>query len=434
MVLPGNVNKASGLKAALTELRLSPHNVVGIGDAENDQIFLNSCGCGVAVRNALDSVKANADFVVADHGAGVVELANLLTRTDLASAQLRVANVQPVLGERTHNTPLRLAQREVVLITGSSGAGKSTVVTALLEQMCDAALQFCVIDPEGDYARVRAAVVVGDPKQEPRISEVLALLAQPTNNVVANLLAIDPTERPLFLTRLIPELTKLRAETGRPHWIILDEAHHCLPARWEPAAVTLPRELFGTIAVTVHADELAPDFLDLVTTVVGVGESAPRAIARFCAAAGRALLSSAAEPPGPGQIQVLRRDTVETIAAAKPKDKQERHRRKYAEGELGDDKSFYFRGPQGALNLRAQNLSTFLQIAAGVDDETWLHHLREGAYSGWFQDAIKDEALAVQARAIEQNRLLSAAESRAYIKEAVERRYTAPAKGLSGGA
>ena len=61
---------------------------------------------------------------------------------------------------------------------------------------------------------------------------------------------------------------------------------------------------------------------------------------------------------------------------AKPKERQKRHARKYAEGELGEDRSFYFRGPEATLNLRAQNLSTFLQMAAGVDDRTWLHHLR----------------------------------------------------------
>jgi hypothetical protein len=47
VVLPGNVNKAWGLKSALKPLCLSPHNVVGIGNAENDQVFLSACGCAV---------------------------------------------------------------------------------------------------------------------------------------------------------------------------------------------------------------------------------------------------------------------------------------------------------------------------------------------------------------------------------------------------
>jgi HAD superfamily hydrolase (TIGR01484 family) len=75
MVLPSGINKGTGLAAALRELGLSPHNVVGIGDAENDHAFLNLCGCAVAVANALPALKERADLVTrGDHGAGVVEL------------------------------------------------------------------------------------------------------------------------------------------------------------------------------------------------------------------------------------------------------------------------------------------------------------------------------------------------------------------------
>src|SRR5262249_55575739 len=63
MVLPPGVNKASGLVAALVELELSPHNVVGVGDAENDHAFLSICGCRVAVANAIERIKENADVV-----------------------------------------------------------------------------------------------------------------------------------------------------------------------------------------------------------------------------------------------------------------------------------------------------------------------------------------------------------------------------------
>src|SRR5205823_7782716 len=75
MVLPGGVNKASGLLAALKEMGLSAHNVVGVGDAENDHAFLSLCECSAAVANALPTVKETADITTrADHGAGVVEL------------------------------------------------------------------------------------------------------------------------------------------------------------------------------------------------------------------------------------------------------------------------------------------------------------------------------------------------------------------------
>src|ERR1051326_5079677 len=75
MVLPGNVDKASGLKVAMRELGLSGEDVVGVGDAENDHAFLNVCGWSVAVANALESLKARADIVTqGSRGAGVEEL------------------------------------------------------------------------------------------------------------------------------------------------------------------------------------------------------------------------------------------------------------------------------------------------------------------------------------------------------------------------
>jgi len=75
MVLPASVNKATGLHAALEELGISSQDVVGIGDAENDEAFLAMCGYEVAVANALDSLKAHVDRVtVAKDGAGVHEI------------------------------------------------------------------------------------------------------------------------------------------------------------------------------------------------------------------------------------------------------------------------------------------------------------------------------------------------------------------------
>jgi hydroxymethylpyrimidine pyrophosphatase-like HAD family hydrolase len=75
MVLPAGVNKASGLRAALQELNLSPECVVGVGDAENDRVFLEICGCFAVVANALSGLKQHADIVTADaEGQGVVEL------------------------------------------------------------------------------------------------------------------------------------------------------------------------------------------------------------------------------------------------------------------------------------------------------------------------------------------------------------------------
>ncbi len=104
------------------------------------------------------------------------------------------------------------------------------------------------------------------------------------------------------------------------------------------------------------------------------------------------------------------------------KAERRRHQRNYAEGELSPEQSFYFRGPENKLNLRAQNLSTFLQLADGIDDETWLFHLKRGDYSNWFDNTIKDADLAQAARQIEKES--DPTQARASMREAMEHRYT----------
>ena len=95
MVLPSGVNKATGLAAALQELRLSPRNVVGVGDAENDQAFLNICGCSAAVGNALPSLKRQVDWVLkGSHWRGVLQLTQKLIDDDLSFLDARVTRRQ----------------------------------------------------------------------------------------------------------------------------------------------------------------------------------------------------------------------------------------------------------------------------------------------------------------------------------------------------
>lgn len=85
MILPIGVDKTSGLQAALAKLNLTPEEVVGVGDAENDTAFLKLCGYAVAVGNALPEVKAQMDFVTAaSRGAGVVELIDRLLQSESA--------------------------------------------------------------------------------------------------------------------------------------------------------------------------------------------------------------------------------------------------------------------------------------------------------------------------------------------------------------
>ena len=431
MVLPAGVNKATGLAAALERMRLSPLNVVGIGDAENDHAFLSACGCAVAVANALPMVKEDAAIVTkASRGGGVAELIGRLVADDLADVATAVAHQRVALVREPDGSVIDLHPFSGnLLIAGTSGGGKSTLATGLLERLAECGFQFCVIDPEGDYAGLDGAVTVGDAKTPPSLREAMELLEEPGNSVVVDLTGIDLAERPRVFAELIPELSKLRSQTARPHWLLIDEAHHMLPSVLGTASVSLPRELAASIMVTVRPDLVALPALEAVRLVLMVGADASMALRSFCRRTGDVVPQIDDRPLEHDEAILWDRESaaVQRVRTIRPHAQRLRHSRKYAEGELGEDKSFYFRGPEGRLNLRAQNLVLFLQLAEGVDDGTWLHHLRAGDYSRWVRDAINDQELAAEVAGIEGDESLSAAESQKRVKTAIERRYTAPA-------
>jgi HAD superfamily hydrolase (TIGR01484 family) len=429
MVLPSGVNKATGLAAALEDLQLSAHNVVGIGDAENDHAFLRAVGVGVAVANALPKVRETADHVTnGARGAGVRELIEALISQD--AAMLDTARQRIEIGaDDGSGAVMHLSPRGgSILLTGTSGIGKSTLATALTERFVEQGFQFCVLDPEGDYEELEDVLVVGDAKSPPNSREIFDLLSKPSNNVAVNMLGIKTGERPNAFAKLLPELAALRARTARPHWLIIDEAHHLLPHARDGTSFALPKSLSATILITVHPDLVSRDVLAGVDTVLALGPESDKVVESFCAAVAEDVPEGVVPPPE-NKVLYWNRSAGEParpISVERPRQERKRHSRKYAEGDLGDN-SFYFRGTDGALNLKAQNLMMFLQIAEGIDDRTWEHHLRAGDYSAWFRNKVKDKGLAEEAAIIEDDDSLDPHKSRAAIAEAVRRRYTAPA-------
>jgi len=429
MVLPAGVNKASGLTAALAELHLSPHNVVGVGDAENDEAFLNICGCSIAVANALEAVKAKVDWVTeSSRGAGVQEVVASLIDTDLHDVPLRrSANI--LLGTSHDGAEIRAEWRgEVVLLAGSSGSGKTTFICSLLEQIAASGLQVVIVDPEGEYEGIADAISLGDTKSPPALSSMIQILSEPNRNVSLNLLAIPLAERPAFAAEAMARVDDLRLRLGRPHWVVLDEAHHLFPAALNHLPPAMPRVGTGFIMVTTQPRQLLPAAVEAVDIAVGVGESPAEIIAQVAKAHSHALPGVQEHKLEVGEGLLWRvggKDGPQYVRLSSPQQLHQRHKRKYVEGHLGEDTSFYFRGPDSKLNLRADNLQTFLQMAEGVDDDTWRYHLHQGDITTWFKDVIKDDDLAAEVLPLEKEADLPPKESRARIREIIERRYIA---------
>ena len=426
MVLPSGVNKATGLAAALDELRLSPHNVAAIGDAENDHAFLQFCGCDAAVANALPPLREKAHLVMQQpRGRGVAEFVRRIEKDN--GALMPAERHSVVLGTANGHEISLPAFGRTVLIAGRSGIGKSKTATALMEDMGAKKFQFCVFDPEGDYRELENAICVGDTKMPPSQEEICKLL-EAGDNVVINTLGIAVPDRPAFFKQIFPKIFGLRARLARPHWLIFDEAHHVLPADREGADAAMPDDFGAAILITVHPEAVSTASLKTVETVIAIGPHAPETISAYCKKTGRKT-PHGIKAPGDDEVLYWKVEEADPmpVRVRKPQQEHKRHTRKYAEGTLPEQQSFYFRGPENRLNLRAQNTTIFLQIAQGVDDATWEYHLRKGEYSRWFRDFIKDEELADEIAAIEEDRSLSPEQSRERIADAVKQRYTAPA-------
>jgi HAD superfamily hydrolase (TIGR01484 family) len=430
MILPAGVNKATGMKYALRKLGLSAHEVVGIGDSENDHSFLDRSECAATVSDAVSSIRELAAIVTkGENGAGLSELIDELIATDLCRLHGRLPNNLVAIGRCANGTPVTVAPYGLnILIAGPSGSGKSTVTAGIVERLINEAYQLCIIDPEGDYGTLQDVITLGNQNHAVSVNEVLSILDDPQITLNVNLLGIPLADRPEFFGQLFPTLQAMRTRTGRPHWIVLDEAHHMLPTNWAHLDQALPHNLGETILVTVHPDHLPPVVLSLVDAVIAVGPSPDETMQKFADVIARPLVWPAGlcHQSGTAVVWFPRKDeapfSIEIIPGTA---ERARHHRKYAEGNMRYH-SFYFRGPGNRHNIKAQNLAIFSQIADGIDEDTWLFHLHRRDYSRWFRTSVKDHYLAEQAELIEQRRDLQPSETRMLIRSLIEARYTLP--------
>lgn len=71
-LLPKGASKGDGLRALADIMGVDMKNTIGIGDNENDIELVKTAGTGIAVANAIDSIKAAADFITLDNNSSAV--------------------------------------------------------------------------------------------------------------------------------------------------------------------------------------------------------------------------------------------------------------------------------------------------------------------------------------------------------------------------
>jgi hydroxymethylpyrimidine pyrophosphatase-like HAD family hydrolase/energy-coupling factor transporter ATP-binding protein EcfA2 len=435
MLLPGGVTKGTGVTAALAALELSPHNMVGIGDAENDHAFLSICECAVAVADAVPALRERADYVTRAMAAqGTVEFIEEHVLDDLVQIVPRLARHQLALGERSDGTTVAVAAHGTrLLITGPSASGKSTLTGVLAERLLESHRSLLLLDPEGDYrtlSDLEGVMVFGGKGEQalPAPEELTQLLRHFRTSVVLDLSAMTMAEKVAYATTVLAVVATVRSSTGLPHWLVIDEAHHVLPAQGAPGADFVHPGAEGLALITLDASALAASVRPLVNVVASTELAALRAGVR-------AVQASRAARGGPPEVEGPDLERGEAaLAWLEPEPRtarfrvtrrrlhHRRHLRKYTEGELPPERSFFFRGPVGALNLRAANLARFVELAEGVDEPTWAHHLANREYSGWIREMIKDPGLADEVAAIE-SATMTPADSRRQVLERVRGRY-----------
>lgn len=386
MVLPAGVTKGTGLAAALADLNLSLHNAFAVGDAENDLSLLEAAEVGVAVGNAVGSVRQHADLVLeAADGEGVAEL----LRGPYVSGVRRLCPPRRWVGIGTFDdgTPARVPGSQArILVTGPSGAGKSFLVGLMAERWIMAGYTVLVVDPEGDHVALEQlsnvrVVDAGDYLPQP--VDLLAWLTHPLTSVVLDLSRLRDDEKVDYLERLRLVGQAAREETGLPHWVVLDEAH--LPAsrqadddwHWSPRGGYLLASFMPTLIPAAElecADVVLQFHGDPDLTGLRLGE--PR----------RATMRIGGDEVRPFNVGDRRTAHV-------------RHRHKYADLPLPENRRFYFR--VRGEPLVAGTLNEFRTAVRHLDPDVLEFHLQRGDLSRWLDTTIADKDLAAHVSALE---------------------------------
>jgi hypothetical protein len=143
-----------------------------------------------------------------------------------------------------------------------------------------------VIDVEGDYGAVAKAVSLGSPSRPPTANEILKLLQGADKSVVVNLSGLPDGDRRPFATALMPKLAELRARSGHPHWVVIDETHHLVPADGASGEL-LPRgDGESVLHITERPSLVTREVLQAASLFIAVGAGAQALLDEFCQVSG----------------------------------------------------------------------------------------------------------------------------------------------------
>ncbi len=380
MILPRDVSKASGLEYAVEALGGSLHTTLAIGDAENDIAMLLSCEIGAAVGGSVEPLVRDADVVAAaSNGEGVAEILRGPIFTE--GQRVHPARWHITVGTDPTGRPLSLPASQVnILVGGPSGSGKSYIAGLLAEKLIELGYDMLVFDPEGDYATLAELPGVISVGQHaiPEPDDLIAFLRR-RGSLVVDLSAHSTEHRERFLRRFGPPLAEFRNKTGRPDWVLVDEAQVPYNQHSRLAVFHQP-SLYSHLIVSYQVGQLDQQVLDGIDiTVTPTGDDSTALISRK-------------DDTSPGVVVKLARRQLGHL----------RHQHKYTSWGVPAERGFWFRdGPGPANGAVAHNLEELKRMLPSCSDDALRHHASGHDFSRWVDNVFADHDLAAEMAIVE---------------------------------
>ena len=390
-------------------MELSSHDVLALGDAENDLALFDACGFSACPGDSVAAVRARADWVLPG-GAGADVAKAILG--DILGGRLLIPpsprhRIALGWGGAT-GEPVTVAARGVnVLIHGNTHSGKSWLAGALMERLVSAGYSVCVIDPEGDYrvlSRVpgTAWTQVGEPADVDRA--LGALERDPSASAVLDVATLPHREKVMVVEGALRRIRDMKRRGGRPHWVLLDEAHYLLHEDGV-GDDTLGLRDRGFCIVTYRPRWLRPSVASAIDVWMFARTTDKNELAYL-----QAILS--AQPDAEtisetlphlrqGEFLLVDRDPASggratTFIAAPRQTVHVRHVKKYVDSMVPPGREFLFRDSDGHVRASANSLQSFRAVVRTVPDDVLAHHGRRGDFARWVADVFRDGELARQ--------------------------------------
>jgi hydroxymethylpyrimidine pyrophosphatase-like HAD family hydrolase len=413
MVLPQAISKGAGLREALATLRLSVHNAIAIGDAENDHDLLATCELGVAVSWGSRLLQEAADEVLQGDGPTAVAAYIRQAAKNLRLPPEKIGQHRLSLGTAEDGRELTLAIRGFnALISGDPRSGKSWVTGLMCEQLILQGYSVCVIDPEGDYRTLETlpgVVVFGGEDPPPELPDLARVLRHPDMSVVIDLSHAPYQEKMNYMKSLLPMLAAIRRATGLPHRIVIDEAHYFLH---EPNVGELLDLTLGAYTlVTYRLADLHPNLRNAIECIIVKRTTEPRETQTLmnmlqakggCNTVMSKLASLGVDEavllPGMQETggQCLKFKLFPRLTS------HVRHKAKYLDVQLLVEQGFWFAENGETIAGPARTLKDFLTLLELVPPHVLAAHALRGDFSRWIADVFHDRALASEIRKVEQ--------------------------------